>query len=154
MRLSPGILPLALLLALAGCGKDSDSLVEPGASLNCKGLNFNATIANADGAATLTKVLVTSDGDPYTYTLTAPGGTPAASIGMTVSFTYRTVGTHAVQVVVAEQSVSPSRYLVSGNYTQLLSCQTAEGGGYQSGPLQAKTATLATGDSLSWDFRF
>jgi hypothetical protein len=38
-------------LAAAGCGRDSDSLVEPGASLNCKGLNFNATIANADGAA-------------------------------------------------------------------------------------------------------
>lgn len=141
-------------LALAGCGSHDDSLVEPGASLNCKGLNFNATIANADGAATLTKVLVTSDGDPYTYTLTPPGGPPAASIGMTVSFRYATVGMHTVKVVVAEQTASPSRYRVSGDSTQLLACQTAQGGAYQSGPLPTRTATLATGESVSYDFQF
>jgi hypothetical protein len=140
-------------LALAGCARH-ESPVEPGASLNCKGLNFNATIANADGSPTLTRVLVTSDGDPYTYTLAPPGGAPASSIGMTVSFVYATVGTHTVRVVVVGQTASPSPYRVSGDSTQLLTCTTPQSSGYASGPIPTKTATLATGESIAYDFRF
>lgn len=146
---------LALAAAtLGGCGHGSDSMVEPGASLNCKGVSFNATIANADGAATLRRVLVTSDGDPYSYTLLSPGGAPAASIGMTVTFRYATVGVHTVKVVVADQTVSPSGYRVSGDSTQLLMCTTPESSGSSYGPIQPKTAMLASGESISYDYMF
>ena len=156
MRTSRLFLPgvLALAASLAACNHSNDSLVEPGASLNCKGVSFNATIANADGAATLKKVLVTSDGDPYTYTFLPQGGAPAASIGMTVTFRYATVGMHTVKVVVADQTVSPSGYRVSGDASQLLMCQTPESSGYSYGPIQPKTATLANGESISYDYMF
>jgi hypothetical protein len=153
MRRSISLAGVLTLAALAGCGHN-DSMVEPGASLNCKGVSFNATIANVNGAATLKTVLVTSDGDPYTYTFLPTGGAPAASIGMTVTFRYATVGMHTVKVVVADQTVSPSGYRVSGDSSQLLMCTTAQSSGYSSGPIEPKTATLATGESISYDYMF
>lgn len=140
------------LIVAAGCGSH-ETPVEPETSLNCRGLSFNATMANTDGAATLTKVLVSSDGDPYTYTFKAPGGA-ATSVGMTVTFRYDVAGKHTVRVVVADQTHSPSTYRLSGDYAKQLSCVTPHGSAYEMGPLRAQTARLATGDSMAWDFQF
>lgn len=127
-----------LLVGLVGCGKSSPT--EPAAGNT---LFFKVTISNTAGKDTLQTLVVSLDGFEVT--------------GSQTTHNYSTErqplsGHHTLTLTIASQSESPSRYAASVDVA-LGSPRFPTGVNiFKEVMLPQQTATLATGESITWAF--
>jgi hypothetical protein len=137
-----------LLVGLVGCGKSSPT--EPAIDFGCPATVFKATLTNTSGAATLIQYQFVLDGK----LIDVPDQpAPVASVNIARAFTPAFIGHHVLAVLIAKQTATPSGYTVLAPQVYL---EFAEGfvcsGHGKTVVLSDKTATLATGESISYTF--
>jgi hypothetical protein len=132
-----------LLVGLLGCGKSSPT--EPAASNT---LFFHVTISNTTGRDTLQNLVVSLDD------LVVAGNQTTHNYSIdNFSFPQLSLrGRHKLTLTIASQSESPSPYAASVD-VQLGNVHYPSGVDLvASVTLPLQTATLATGDSITWTF--